>query len=212
LNTLVIEIDPRQDDEKLAGRISGILLAAGVMAYPTETLYGLGAAALLSEAVGKIYRIKGRDPAKPLPLMASGLDMVREIAGPLPDVFPALAQIFWPGPLTLVLPASKALPRFIAGPGRTVAVRIPPVAWIRRLVSTLGQPLTATSANLSGRPATDDPREIRTQFEGRVDLIIDGGRTPGGAPSTIVDLSRGAPEVLREGAIPAEKVRALFPA
>jgi L-threonylcarbamoyladenylate synthase len=178
------------------------------MAYPTETFYGLGAAAFSAKAVGRVFKLKGRDPGKSLPVIASDLDMVAEIAGTLPPVFWALAEEFWPGPLTLVLKASPLLPGFLTGPGGSIAVRIPPVPWIRKLAFDLSQPLTATSANLSGQGEISDPAEVAAVFTRKVELIVDGGKTPGGAPSTLLDLTRPEPLLLREGAVPAARIRA----
>jgi len=180
------------------------------MAYPTETYYGLGAAAFSAKAVSRIFALKGRDPGKPLPVIAAGLDMVREIAAPLPSAFWTLAGEFWPGPLTLVLRAVPDWPDFLSGPGGTVAVRVPPLAWLRDLAYAMSQPLTATSANLSGERELAEPGQVRAVFEGRLDLIVDGGPTPGGAPSTVLDLTGAKPRVLREGAVPASRIRAVL--
>lgn len=193
-----------------AGEVAARLLAGAVAAYPTETFYALGAAAFSARALARIYELKDRQASKPLSFIVSDLDMVREVAGPLPPLFTALAGEFWPGPLTLVLPAAAGLPDSLLGPGRTIAVRIPPLAWLRDLVREMSEPLTATSANLSGEKEIADPAEIRALFGGRVDLILDGGPAPGGRPSTVVDLSGGAPRVLRDGAIPAARIAALL--
>jgi L-threonylcarbamoyladenylate synthase len=204
--TQIVTLDPGAPFP--AGDIAARLLAGAVAAYPTETFYALGAAAFSGRAIERIYRLKGRQASKPLSFIVSDMDMVREVAGPLPPHFTALAGEFWPGPLTLVLPAASGLPDGLLGPGRTIAVRIPPLAWLRDLVREMSEPLTATSANRAGEKEIADPAEIRALFGGRVDMIIDGGPAPGGLPSTIVDLSGGAPRVLREGAIPAARIEA----
>lgn len=193
-----------------AGEIAARLLAGAVIAYPTETFYALGAAAFAEKAVDRVFRLKKRDASKPLSFIVSDLDMVKEVAAALPPAFLALAGEFWPGPLTLVLPAAKGLPDGLLGPGRTIALRIPPLAWLRDLVREMSEPLTATSANLAGEREIADPKEVRALFEGRVDLVIDGGPAPGGRPSTIVDLSGGAPRILREGMIPAARIEAIL--
>jgi L-threonylcarbamoyladenylate synthase len=208
--TRVIRVDPTGEDPEAERDIAAALLRDAVIAYPTETFYALGAAAFSKRAVEKVYRLKGRDAGKPLPVIAADLDMIREIAGPLPPEFRALAGEFWPGPLTLVLPASERLPGFLSGPGRTIAVRIPPPAWLRRLVREIAQPLTSTSANLTGRNELADPGEVAALFGGRVNLVVDGGLAPGGAPSTIVDLTSAEPRILREGAVPAARVWAVL--
>lgn len=204
--TLIIALDPRTPFP--ARDVAARLGAGAVAAYPTETFYALGAAAFSGRAIERIYRLKERQTSKPLSFIVSDLDMVREIAVPPPLHFADLAGEFWPGPLTLVLPAAPGLPDRLLGPNRTIAVRIPPLVWLRDLVREMSEPLTATSANLSGENEIADPAGIRDLFEGRVDLIIDGGPAPGGRPSTIVDLAAGAPRVLREGAIPAARIEA----
>lgn len=204
--TLIVALDPRTPFP--ARDVAARLGAGAVAAYPTETFYALGAAAFSGRAIERIYRLKERQTSKPLSFIVSDLDMVREIAVPPPLHFADLAGEFWPGPLTLVLPAAPGLPDRLLGPNRTIAVRIPPLVWLRDLVREMSEPLTATSANLSGENEIADPAGIRDLFEGRVDLIIDGGPAPGGRPSTIVDLAAGAPRVLREGAIPAARIEA----
>ncbi|HPW18020.1 MAG TPA: L-threonylcarbamoyladenylate synthase [Candidatus Aminicenantes bacterium] len=208
--TRVIRLRPAGESVPEAGEIAAALRAGAVAAYPTETFYALGAAAFGRRAVERVYRLKGRAPGKPLPVIASGLDMVREISGPPPPGFLALAGELWPGPLTLVLPAAPGMPGFLAGPGRTIAVRVPPLAWLRGLLRELGEPLTATSANLSGERELSDPREVEAVFAGRIELLVDGGPAPGGLPSTIVDLSGDRPRVLREGRIAGARIEALL--
>jgi L-threonylcarbamoyladenylate synthase len=190
--------------------IASALLGGAVAAYPTETFYALGAAAFSPKAVSRVFRLKKRDRSKPLSFIVSDLDMVRELASPLPAGFLVLAGEFWPGPLTLVLPAAANLPERLLGPGRTIALRVPPPAWLRAVVKELGEPLTATSANLAGQAELADPAAVTALFQGRVDLIVDGGPTPGGLPSTIVDLAGAPPRVLREGRIPSARIMAVL--
>jgi L-threonylcarbamoyladenylate synthase len=208
--TRVIRLRPDGENAPEIKEIAAALEAGAVAAYPTETFYALGAAAFERQAVKRVYRLKKRQTAKALSVIASGLAMVREISGPPPAGFLALAGEFWPGPLTVVLPAAPGIPGFLAGPGRTVAVRVPPLAWLRALVRELGQPLTATSANLAGEKELADPREVEAVFAGEIELLVDGGPAPGGLPSTIVDLSGERPRVLREGQIPRERIEALL--
>jgi L-threonylcarbamoyladenylate synthase len=204
--TRVIRLRPDGENAPEIKEIAAALEAGAVAAYPTETFYALGAPAFERQAVERVYRLKKRQAAKALSVIASDLAMVREISGPPPLGFLALAGEFWPGPLTVVLPAAPGIPGFLAGPGRTVAVRIPPLAWLRALVRQLGQPLTATSANLAGEKELADPREVEAVFAGEIELLVDGGPAPGGLPSTIVDLSGERPRVLREGQIPRERL------
>ena len=210
MKTRILRIDPAQVGAATLEEISAVLAGGGVMAYPTETFYGLGAAAFSARAVARVFELKGRDPGKPLPLIAADLDMVGEMAGPLPGAFRALAAEFWPGPLTLILRAAPGLPAFLQGPGGSVAVRIPPVPWLRRLAYELSQPLTATSANLSGEKEMAEPAAVAAAFERKVELIVDGGRTTGGAPSTLLDLTAPEPRILRPGAVPETRIRAVL--
>jgi L-threonylcarbamoyladenylate synthase len=210
IETRVVRLGPDGGSPGEVRAVAAALGAGAVAAYPTETFYALGAAALSERAVARIFRLKARERGKPLSVIASGLDMVRAIAGPLPPQFTILAGEFWPGPLTLVLPAAPGVPAFLAGPGHTIAVRIPPLAWLRTLVRELGEPLTATSANPAGGRELSDPRDVEALFRGRVDLIVDGGPAPGGRPSTIVDLAGEAPRILREGAVSRERIESLL--
>jgi L-threonylcarbamoyladenylate synthase len=208
VKTRTLKIDPAAVDARALDDIASLLARDGVMAYPTETFYGLGAAAFSARAVSRVFKLKGRNPGKPLPLIASDLDMVGKIAGPLPPLFWTLAEEFWPGPLTLVLRGSPALPDFLTGAGGSIAVRIPPLPWLRKLAYDISQPLTATSANLSGEPENSTPEGVAAAFGGKIELIVDGGTTPGGAPSTLLDLTSPEPRILRQGAVPEARLRA----
>ena len=208
--TRIIRVEGEAGDALPVKDIASALLAGAVGAYPTETFYALGAAAFSRLGVEKVFRLKRRDPSKPLSFIVSDMDMVRTIASSLPPPFMALAGEFWPGPLTLVLPAAAGLPERLLGPGRTIAVRIPPLAWLRALVREINEPLTATSANLAGGKEIADPLEVIALFDGQVDLIVDGGPAPGGRPSTIVDLAGDRPRILREGQIPKLRIEAFL--
>jgi L-threonylcarbamoyladenylate synthase len=210
IKTRIIGMDPAAESPAHADELAAAFLGGGVAAYPTETFYALGAAAFSKKGVQRVFRLKRRDASKPLSVIASDLDMVHGICASLPPLFTVLAGEFWPGPLTFVLPAAAGVPDFLLGPGRTIAVRIPPLAWLRALVRELGEPLTATSANLSGEKELVDPAEVTALFEGKVEWILDGGLAPGGLASTIVDLTAANPLILREGAVPAARIRAIL--
>ena len=208
--TRLIRLGPGAMSVPHAKDLAAGLLEGAVAAYPTETFYALGAAAFSRNGVDRIFRLKRRDASKPLSFIVSDLDMVREVAAALPPTFTALAGEFWPGPLTLVLPAAPGLPKRLLGPERTIAVRIPPLAWLRALVGELAEPLTATSANLAGERELADPLEVKDVFNDKVEFVIDGGPAPGGLPSTIVDIAGDRPRILREGKIPAARIEALL--
>jgi L-threonylcarbamoyladenylate synthase len=207
MKTQIININPRLVEPKKVQRTVKVLGEDGVMVYPTETFYGLGAAAFAPQAIQRVYCLKKRDRAKPLLVLVSGLEMVKEIAWAIPPVFWPIAQDFWPGPLTLVLKASPDLPLELTGVRRTIGIRLPAVAWIREVVRQLAFPLTATSANISGAREICDPDEAARIFRGKVNLIVDGGKTPGRLPSTVLDLSGKMPAILREGAIPKASLK-----
>jgi len=178
----------------------------GVIAYPTETLYGLAADPRLPVAVQKLFDIKGRDLSQAIPLLACDLDQVQTAFGPLPRLALRLARAFWPGPLTLLIPARASLaPALLAG-GSTVAVRVTSHPVAAALASRLGFPVTSTSANLSGTPPTDDPDVVSRTLGERIDGLLDAGRTPGGPPSTIVDAVGEVPQLVRDGALPWTRV------
>jgi L-threonylcarbamoyladenylate synthase len=210
MKTRLIGIDPAEPEGEVLRTLAGILAADGVMAYPTETFYGLGAVLFSRKAIRRVFRLKARDAGKPLPLVVAGMDMIATIIAAPPPVFYRLASDFWPGPLTLVLKAAKSFPPDLAGPGHTVAVRIPPAAWLRGLVAEIGLPVTATSANISGEREVSEPEEVRRLFDGKVDVVVDGGPTPGGLPSTVMDLSGELPRILREGAVPTAALSAFL--
>jgi len=184
-----------------------ILRQGGVVAFPTDTVYGLGAWSNLQEAVARVYQLKGRPQNMPLPLLLADTLQLSEVACPVSPVAWRLAYKFLPGALTIVLPKSESVPDFITAGGTTVAVRVPahpvPVALIRGL----GSPIVGTSANLSGKPSCLTADEVYSQFGDRIDLVIDGGRCPGGSESTIVDVTGDVPVVLREAAVSTERLR-----
>lgn len=209
VKTRIIRIPPDAVVSDAHEEIAAILRRDGVMAFPTDTFYGLGVNAFSATAVSRIYEIKNRDRGKPLSVVAADFEAAQSLAADPPDVFRILADHFWPGPLTLIVRAKPLFPAGMLGPGGSIAVRVPALTWLRMLLAEIGFPLTATSANLSGSGEVDDPHVVRRAFEGLVELVIDGGRTPGGAPSTIVDLTGPAPRVLREGAVSSERLRML---
>ena len=184
-----------------------ILGQGGIVAFPTDTVYGLGAQANIRRAVERIYMVKERPRNMAFPLLLADISQFGEVADSVPEVAWLLARKFLPGALTIVLHKSNSIPDIITGGGRTIGVRIPahpvPVA----LIKGIGMPVVGTSANLSGKPSSLTADEVRSQFGDRVDLVIDGGRCLGGKESTIVDVTGETPVVLREGAISREELR-----
>jgi len=185
------------------------LRGGGVIALPTDTLYALACDARDAAAVRRVYRIKGREDGKPLPLFVSDLDVAGRYAV-LNDTARRFAARFWPGALTIVC---KKQPDFeseaLAG-GETVALRVPDHPLALEVLRGLGGPITGTSANRSGGPDPDTAEEVRRQLGDEVDLVVDAGACPGGASSTIVDCTGEAVRILRHGAIPEDEVLAVL--
>jgi L-threonylcarbamoyladenylate synthase len=184
-----------------------ILKQGGIVAFPTDTVYGLGAGASVRSAVERIYEVKKRPRNMALPLLLADTAQISEFAEPVPSVAWLLASAFLPGALTMILTASTAVADFITAGGSTVALRIPSHPVPLALIKGLKVPVVGTSANLSGKPSPLTADEVYAQFGGSIDLVIDGGRCPGGVESTIVDLSGDTPVVVREGAISREELR-----
>lgn len=181
------------------------LRGGGIGAFPTDTVYGLGGSPLLPEAVERIFRLKRRPRAQPLPLLLAGRDQIEMVAATVPPLAWKLIDVFWPGALTLVLPRAPLIPATVAGKGQGVAVRIPDHPVPRALAQGLGVPVVGTSANITGRPSPLTAGDVREQLGDGVDFVIDGGRCPGGVESTVVDFA-GEPRLLREGAIPRQRI------
>jgi L-threonylcarbamoyladenylate synthase len=207
LKTPIIKINPREVEAQKIQIIAGALSRGEVIAYPTDTYYGLGASCFLKKAIRKIYRVKHRQMSKALPVLIADVKMVREIAADIPPSFRPLTAEFWPGPLTLVLKGAALLPSELVGPEQTIGIRLPAVPWLRELIRRAGFPVIATSANISGGGEIASVEKVVEVFEHKVDLIVDGGQIPGALPSTVIDLTSGAPILVREGAIPKSRLR-----
>jgi L-threonylcarbamoyladenylate synthase len=178
-----------------------------VVAIPTDTLYGLAVNPFDAAAVARLFEAKGRPAGRALPLIAADRDQIITQLGRLSPDSERLADQFWPGPLTILMRAPHAIvPAVTAGSGK-VGVRVPAHDVARAICRAAGFPLTATSANVSGQPETADPGEVEHALGDVIDLLVDTGRTPGHVPSTIVDASEGAPQLLRAGAIPWERIQ-----
>jgi L-threonylcarbamoyladenylate synthase len=187
-----------------------ILKEGGIVAFPTDTVYGLGAAVSLPRAVERVYEVKERPKNMPLPLLLADKSQIGEVAEPVPPIAWLLAEKFLPGGLTMVLFKSRAVPDTVSGGGKTVAIRVPDHPVPIALIKGVGTPIVGTSANLSGKPSALTAEEVYTQLDGKVDLIIGGGRCPGGRESTVVDLTGETPLVLREGAISREELKSAY--
>jgi len=194
----------------LLGQAAALLQKGELVAFPTDTVYGVGAIAWNREAVGKLYVAKLRVLDKAIPILladASDLDLVAR------DVSPSarrLAECFWPGPLTIVVRRAPGVPDEVTAGGDSVAVRVPDHALARALIREAGAPLATTSANLSGGASPVTAQEVAAQLAGRIAMILDGGRCPGGIASTVVDLTGPSPAVLRPGPVGRDEILAIL--
>jgi len=185
-------------------------MKGGVVAFPTDTVYGLGADPFQDAAVERVFAIKGRSSSQALPLLLADVSQLEAVAQNIPELAWMLAERFWPGALTLVLAKAYGL-NSLAVPGDTVAVRLPNHPVPRALAAALGRPITGTSANLSGRPSPTSADEVRQQLGGSVDLVLEGSPLPGGQESTILDLTGERPHLLRQGAVALEDIEKVRP-
>lgn len=182
-------------------RAVAILAQGGIVAFPTETFYGLAVDPFNDQALTALFRLKGRPLHKPFPVLVQDEGQLSGLANAIPRLYRPLMKTFWPGPLTLVFPARPELSSFLTGEGAGVGVRISPHPVARKLGQRWGRPMTATSANPSGMPAARSADEVRHFFGGEVAFILDGGQTPGGMSSTVVGLRQGGVQLIRAGVI-----------
>lgn len=190
-------------------RAAGLVRAGQLVAFPTDTVYGVGAPAFDARAVAAIYVAKERPPEKAIPVLIADESDLPCLVQSVPESARQLMAHFWPGGLTLVLPKRPEVPQIVSR-DPTVAVRIPDLDLARALLRLTG-PLAATSANRSGQPNPVTASEVMAQLGGRIAAVLDGGPCPGGVPSTVVDCVASPPRVLREGVIPVAVLRAQFP-
>ena len=200
---IIIEDRNHIKDEELK-EAAGILRSGGLVAFPTETVYGLGGNALDEDAARKIYAAKGRPSDNPLIAHVSCVEEVEPLVKEIPEAGRKLMEAFWPGPLTMIFPKSEKVPYGTTGGLDTVAIRMPDDPVANRLIALAGVPVAAPSANTSGRPSPTTAGHVWQDMNGRIDMIIDGGPVGIGVESTIVDVSSAVPAVLRPGAITME--------
>lgn len=183
-----------------------ILAGSGIVAIPTETVYGLGADCKKEEAVEAIYRAKGRPETKALSVLVTDMTMVEGLCKDIPPVAYKLAEAFWPGPLTMILPSKNVVAKSVTAGGNTLGVRAPQHAVTLAIIGALGSGLAAPSANISGEESPKTAVDVLSQLEGRIDAVVDGGRCTLSVESTILDLCQNPPKILRQGSLSAEKI------
>ncbi len=204
METKILKIDENNIDSLALKEAGEILKRGGLVAFPTETVYGLGGDALNPESSRKIYAAKGRPSDNPLIVHIYNMDALKEIAAEIPEDAIRLADLYWPGPLTMIFRKTDKVPKETTGGLETVAVRMPSHKIAAALIEAAGGFVAAPSANLSGRPSTTSAAHVIQDMTGRIDMIIDGGESEVGLESTIVDFTEGAPVILRPGYISKE--------
>lgn len=196
----IIPFDPGEPN-KAFSRCRDVLRGGGVIAFPTETFYGLGADPRDRGAVQRLFSIKGRTADQPILLLIASVDDVAAWAARVPDAARVLMDRFWPGALTLVLPARTDVPADLTAGSGTIGLRVPGSGTARALIAFCGHALTGTSANRAGGEPPRTAQEVEAGIGADIDLILDAGPTPGGRPSTVVNVSSGVPRTVREGAV-----------
>jgi tRNA threonylcarbamoyl adenosine modification protein (Sua5/YciO/YrdC/YwlC family) len=198
MKRLAIDVD--HPDPEILQRIVEAFRAGEVVAYPSDTVYGLGCAMRAARAIDRIYQMKGRDSGNPLLLLAASPSEALALAAHVTGAAVRLADRYWPGPLTLILHAGPQVPAALVGPLGTVAVRCPESHFLLRLLEELGQPITSTSANFTGGLSALDADAVLSAFPLGMDLVVDGGTSHDHTPTTIVN-AMGEPEIVRQGSL-----------
>lgn len=211
-DTRILPVNPTHPEAGIIAEASAILLSGGLVAFPTETVYGLGANAFDAAAVEKIFAAKNRPAHDPLIVHISAAAQLADVAADIPPLAEALAARFWPGPLTLVLRRGQRVPYSVTAGTETVAVRMPAHPVAKALIAAAGTPIAAPSANTFSRPSATTAAHVLDDLGGRIDLILDGGAAPIGVESTVVDLISDPPVILRPGGVSLEALRMLMPA
>jgi L-threonylcarbamoyladenylate synthase len=207
MNTIIEEADT--ENEELFKKAGDILKSGGLVAFPTETVYGLGGDALNARASGKIYEAKGRPSDNPLIVHIAKIESVYELAKDVPPAAEKLMEAFWPGPLTIILNKKEIVPKETTGGLDTVAIRMPSHPAALKLIGDSGVFIAAPSANLSGRPSPTTAAHVQQDLAGRIDMILDGGPVGIGIESTIVDLTGDVPTILRPGYITPDMIKSI---
>ena len=199
MKTTSVKVDPLDPNPSDISQAAELLKAGGLVAFPTDTVYGVGADAFNESAVSNIFAAKKRDAKKPLQVLIARRSDLHIIAEDQSETLDRLVSEFWPGPLTLVMLARESFPRSVRCGLDTIGVRMPANPVALRLIEAFGAPIAATSANISGLRDPMSAQEVMEYLGHKIDLVLDGGATPGSVPSTVLDMSVSPPVVLREG-------------
>lgn len=202
-NVIKIETDDNTKNLKIA---ANIIKKGGIVIFPTETVYGIGTNGLDEEAVKKLYEVKDRPLNKPISLLVSNFDMINQVAKDITEMEYKIMKNFFPGPLTIILNKKSCVPDILTAKGNTVGIRMPDNEIALKLIELSGVPIATPSANISGRPSGIDIEDIKKDFEGKVDLFIDSGKSKIGNGSTIVKVEDNEIKILRQGIITKEQI------
>lgn len=211
METRVLAVDPMDPEDASLDEASRVLQKGGLVAFPTDTFYALGADPFNPISVEMVFLVKERARSKPLLLLAADLEMVATAVEEIPPLAQKLIYHFWPGPLTLLMKASSRLPTLVTGGTYKVGLRVPNSKVTLALLEKVGFPLTGTSANLTGGKDPTNTEDVLLALKDRIDMILDGGSTSGLAPSTILDMTTDPPVILREGSIPLKEIAYYLP-
>lgn len=209
---LTLSVKLKDPEDKPLILAAEVIQAGGIIVYPTETLYGIGCSAMHRRALQRVQNLKKRAEPKPILVLVRSSEDVRQLVREIPESAGVLMKAFWPGPLTIVFPASPSVPRELTQGKGTIGIRIPSCAVCLRLLEFAGVPITSTSANLSGDSPLDTIEAMRSVLTPGIDLYLDAGTLPPSKPSTVVDVTGPSPRLLREGAIAADALQAYLPA
>lgn len=207
METKVLRVDAAHPEDEVIALAAEVIRGGGIVAFPTETVYGLGADATNGEAVAKVFAAKGRPSDNPLIVHVADMDQVHQVAREVPPVARKLMEEFWPGPLTLVLNKQPSVPDEVTGGLDTVGVRMPSHPVAHALIAAAGVPIAAPSANASGRPSPTAAEHVLEDMAGRIPLVLDGGETGVGLESTVLDVTIDPPMLLRPGGVTLEELR-----
>lgn len=211
METQVLQVDPQRPDPQSIQSAADVLKQGGLVAFPTETVYGLGANAMDGDALSRIFVAKQRPTSDPIIAHIASVAQLTDLAVDVPDVAWDLADAFWPGPLTLILKRSPTVPDLIAEGRDTIAIRIPAHPITRAILTAAGLPIGAPSANRFTRPSATQASHVLEDLGGRIDMIIDGGNASIGLESTVLDLTSDPPRILRPGGLVIDRIRVVLP-